>query len=203
MDTLLDYEGLVYSIINKYKKRFDIDDLYQVAMIGLIDAYKHYDHKKESKFSSFAYYYILGEVNKYIRNSSSLKVSDKIIKLKTRILKAKEVMLQKLGREPTNLEISLFLDVDIALVDQAILATNEVESIDDDCHNIGSLDDTSPEILDLKEEIQKLSPEEKKIIYARYYQELTQTETSHVLGISQVQVSRSENKILQKLRTNL
>ena len=203
MDTLLDYEGLVYSIINKYKKRFDIDDLYQAAMIGLIDAYKHYDHKKESKFSSFAYYYILGEVNKYIRNSSSLKVSDKIIKLKTRILKAKEVMLQKLGREPTNLEISLFLDVDIALIDQAILATNEVESIDDDCHNIGSLDDTSPEILDLKEEIQKLSPEEKKIIYARYYQELTQTETSHVLGISQVQVSRSENKILQKLRTNL
>ena len=203
MDTLLDYEGLVYSIINKYKKRFDIDDLYQVAMIGLIDAYKHYDHKKESKFSSFAYYYILGEVNKYIRNSSSLKVSDKIIKLKTRILKAKELMLQKLGREPTNLEISLFLDVDIALIDQAILATNEVESIDDDCHNIGSLDDTSPEILDLKEEIQKLSPEERKIIYARYYQELTQTETSHVLGISQVQVSRSENKILQKLRTNL
>ena len=200
MDTLLDYEGLVYSIINKYKKRFDIDDLYQVAMIGLIDAYKHYDHKKESKFSSFAYYYILGEVNKYIRNSSSLKVSDQIIKLKSRILKAKEVMTQKLGREPSNLELSLYLDVEEELINQALLS-DEVKEIED--NDIFHYDETSPDVLDLKEELSKLEEDEKKIIYARYYNELTQSETSNLLGISQTQVSRCENKILQKLRTNL
>ena len=82
MDTLLDYEGLIYSIINKYPRRFDYDDLYQVGMIGLIDAYKHYDESYETKFSSFAYYYIIGEINKYIRESSSLKVSRSLIELK-------------------------------------------------------------------------------------------------------------------------
>lgn len=200
MDKLLDYEGLVYSIINKYTKRFDKDDLYQVGMIGLIDAYKHYDKNQNTKFSSFAYYYILGEVNKYIRNSSSLKVSDQIIKLKSRILKAKEVMTQKLGREPSNLELSLYLDVEEELINQALLS-DEVKEIED--NDIFHYDETSPDVLDLKEELSKLEEDEKKIIYARYYNELTQSETSNLLGISQTQVSRCENKILQKLRTNL
>ena len=82
MEEVLDYEGLIYSIINKYTSRYDKEDLYQVGMMGLIDAYKHYDSSFDTKFSSFAYYYILGEVNKYIRNSSSLKISKSIIELK-------------------------------------------------------------------------------------------------------------------------
>ena len=202
MEEVLNYEGLVYSIIKKYK-RFDQDDLYQVGMIGLMDAYKHYNSKLNTKFSSFAYYYILGEVNKYIRNSSSLKISEDLIKLKTRIIKTKDMMMQKLGREPTNLEISLLLDVDESIIEQAIIATDEVESIDEDYNSIKSYDDTSAEILDLKEEIRKLPREERKLIYARYFNELTQSETSSLLGISQVQVSRNESKILKKLRTNL
>ena len=84
MDSLLDYEGLVYSIIHKYP-RSDQDDLYQVGMIGLVEAYKHYDKRYDTKFSTFAYYYIVGEVNKYIRESSSLKVSKTFIDLKKKI----------------------------------------------------------------------------------------------------------------------
>ena len=67
MEELLDYEGLIYSIISKYSKRYDRDDLYQLGMIGLIDAYNHFDQSLGTKFSTFAYYYIVGEVNKYIR----------------------------------------------------------------------------------------------------------------------------------------
>ncbi len=201
MEELLDYEGLIYSIISKYPKRFDHDDLYQVGMIGLIDAYKHFDSSKDTKFSSYAYYYIVGEVNKYIRESSSLKISKELIEVKKKVLKAKELMTQRLGREPTNLEVSLYLDIDIDLVDNAFLATDEVSNIDS--LDFKYYDDVTAETLDLKEEISKLSNDEKKLIYARYFNELTQSETSNLLGISQVQVSRNESKILTKLRTRL
>ena len=202
MEEVLNYEGLIYSIINKYPKRYDRDDLYQVGMLGLIDAYKHFNKNYDTKFSTFAYYYIVGEVNKYIRESSSLKVSRDLIELKKKILKVKELMLQKLGREPSNLEISLYLEVDEELVDEALIATDEVTSIDE-VYNIGDYDKVSADILDLKNEIDKLPEKEKKIILARYYNDMTQSEVSKILGISQVQVSRNETKILQKLKTNL
>ena len=203
MEEVLNYEGLIYSIINRYSKRFDRDDLYQVGMIGLMDAYKHYDSSFGTKFSSFAYYYILGEVNQYIRNSSSLKVSKGLIEVKTRVLKAKEEMMQRLGREPSDEEVSLYLDIPLELIEEAVFATDEVESIDEEKCVLKSFDDTSPEVLDLKEELRRLPEEERKLIIARYFQELTQQETSDVLGISQVQVSRNEAKILRKLRDRL
>ena len=203
MDKLLEYDGLIYSIINKYPKRFDREDLYQVGMLGLIDAYKHYNNDYDTKFSTFAYYYILGEVNKYIRNSSCLKVSKNLVDLKVNIMKCRESMMQKLGRVPTNLEIALYLDVSEELVDSALIATDEVESLDNEYNTLMSFDDTSPEIMDLNIELDKLSDNEKRLIYARYYNELTQTEISNILGMSQVQVSRSEAKILKKLRNSL
>ena len=205
MEEVLDYERLVYSIIKKYSKQFDIDDLYQVGMMGLCDAYKHYKSNLEVKFSTYAYYYILGEVNKYIRESSSLKISKKLINLKRKIVKAKDVMSQSLGREPTNLELSLFLEVDEDLIEQAFIATEEVQSIDDKIGIVDSYDevDTKADVLDLRIEIEKLPDEERKLIFERYYNELTQSEASSVLGMSQVQVSRNEAKILQKLKTRL
>ena len=87
MEELLDYNGLIYKIISKYPKRYDYDDLYQVGMIGLIDAYKHYNSDYGTKFSSFAYYYIVGEVNKYIRENSSVKVSKELVDLKFLVVK--------------------------------------------------------------------------------------------------------------------
>ena len=203
MEELLEYDGLIYSIINKYPKRYDREDLYQAAMIGLIDAYKHYNSKYDTKFSTFAYYYIVGEVNKYIRENSSLKISKNLIDLKKKIIKTKEIMSQKLGREATNLEISLYLEVDEDLINDAIIATDEISYFEDSYDDIKSYDNTSAEVLDLKNEINNLNEEEKKLIIARYYNELTQSETSNVLGISQVQVSRNENKILKKLKTRL
>lgn len=203
MDELLEYDGLIYSIISKYPKKYDREDLYQVSMIGLMDALKHYDNNYNTKFSTFAYYYIVGEVNKYIRENSSLKVSKNLVDLKNKIIKTKEVISQKLGREATNLEVSLYLEIDENLVNEA-LSYDEVTSLEDNYFEIGSYDtSTCAEVLDLKNELDKLNEEEKKIIYSRYYEELTQSETSKLLGISQVKVSRDESKILKKLKTRL
>ena len=203
MDELLEYDGLIYSIISKYPKRYDREDLYQVSMIGLIEALKHYKSEYDTKFSSFAYYYIVGEVNKYIRENSNLKVSRSLIDLKKKILKAREVISQRLGREATNLEISLYLEVDENLIDEALISTDEVASLEDSHLDPMSYDNTSAEALDLKNELEKLDEKDRKLIYARYYNELTQSETSNILGISQVQVSRNEAKILNKLKTKL
>ena len=203
MDTILDYEGLIYSVINKYSSRFDHDDLFQAGMLGLVDAYKHFDPSVSVKFSTYAYYYIVGEVNKYIRESCSLKISKDLINLKKKILQVTDIMTQKLGRVPSSLELSLYLDVPLEDVDSAIIATDEITSIDDKYDSLKYFDNINADLLDLHDSIDKLSDDERNLIIARYYDGMTQNEASKILGISQVQVSRNEAKILKKLRTSL
>lgn len=203
MDTILDYEGLIYSVINKYSSRFDHDDLFQAGMLGLVDAYKHFDPSVSVKFSTYAYYYIVGEVNKYIRESCSLKISKDLINLKKKILQVTDIMTQKLGRVPSSLELSLYLDVPLEDVDSAIIATDEITSIDEKYDSLKYFDNINADLLDLHDSIDKLSDDERNLIIARYYDGMTQNETSKILGISQVQVSRNEAKILKKLRTSL
>lgn len=203
MDTVLDYEGLIYSIISKYPSRFDKDDLFQAGMLGLVDAYKHFDSHANTKFSTYAYYYIVGEVNKYIKECSSLKIGKDLIELKKKIIKVTDLMTQKLGRIPSNLEIALYLDVSEENINEALISTDEVSSIEEAFNYLESNDNLNDDLLDLKIEINKLSKEEKSIIISRYFEGLTQSEISKKLGISQVQVSRNEAKILKKLRTNL
>ena len=79
-DIILKYEKLIWSIVNKYKSYFDKDDLFQVGVIGLINAYKNYDKKQNTKFSSYAYFYIFGEIKKYISESYLFKVSKELVK---------------------------------------------------------------------------------------------------------------------------
>lgn len=203
MDTILDYEGLIYSVINKYPSRFDHDDLFQAGMLGLVDAYKHFDPSVSVKFSTYAYYYIVGEVNKYIRESCSLKISKDLINLKKKILQVTDIMTQKLGRVPSSLELSLYLDVSLEDVDSAIIATDEITSIDEKYDSLKYFDNINADLLDLHDSIDKLSDDERNLIIARYYDGMTQNEASKILGISQVQVSRNEAKILKKLRTSL
>ena len=212
MEELLNYEGLVYGIIQRYTNYFDRDDLYQVAMIGLINAYHNFDSSQGTKFSTYAYYYVQGEVKKYVRESGLVKVSSDLIKLNQSIEKVREHMSQKLGREPSITELSLFLEADEEKIEEARVAALDVKSLDyifeDDStelyNSVASYDrDTDPRVLDLKTEISKLPEEEKHLIVARYFNDMTQSEASRELGISQVQVSRKEGKILEKLRCNL
>ena len=212
MEELLNYEGLVYGIIQRYTKYFEKDDLYQVGMIGLINAYHNFDSTQGTKFSTYAYYYVLGEVRKYVRESGLVKVSSDLVKLNQCIEKTSEQMSQRLGRKPTTTELSLFLEIDEEKIEEARVAALDVKSLDysvDEAlpefyNSVASYDkETSPEILDLRRELSRLSDEEKNLIVARYYEDMTQSETSRELGISQVQVSRKEGKILEKLRVAL
>lgn len=206
-----DNEPIIYSIINKYSAYFDKEDLYQVAIIGLINAYKNYNTNKNTKFSSYAYYYILGEVFKYIRDTNTFKVSKELVKLCSSIEKAREILSQKYNKEPTKKELSLFLEVEEKDIDNAYMASSLIKSLDSEniddisLYDKVSFEDNSfdSDILDLKFEIENLDDFSKKLITERYINDLSQSDTSSVLGISQVQVSRKEKEILTRLRTRL
>lgn len=208
---LLENEFIVYSIINKYIYYFDKDDLYQVGMVGLIEALNHYKTNKNTKFSSFAYFYVLGRVKEYIRNSNMIKVSKELIKLNSSIEKAKEYLTQKLGYIPSDEDIALFLEIDIEHLRQAKEANELVISLETEneeeqsLYNIVSYEEKEyrEDILDLRKEIDNLNKYDRDIILKRYEEGLTQSEVSKELGINQVKVSRKEKEILTRLRTRL
>ena len=211
MEQLLEYENLVYSIINKYSG-FDKDDLYQVGIMGLVQAYKNYKSNFNVKFSSYAYYYILGEVTKYIRENKSIRVSKDILKLKSLIDKTKSLMMQRLGREPTISEISLYLEVDEEKINEVLSSVSDVRSLDyaydeEGCEMYASLGveevGMNLDLINLRDEINSLSDDEKELIISRYFDDMTQSEVSSKLGISQVQVSRKESKVLEKLKNKI
>ena len=211
MEQLLEYENLVYSIINKYSG-FDKDDLYQVGIMGLVQAYKNYKSSFNVKFSSYAYYYILGEVTKYIRENKSIRVSKDVLKLKSLIDKTKSLMMQRLGREPTISEVSLYLEIDEEKVSDVLCSVCDVKSLDyvyDEDGNemyasLGVYDNNMDlDFINLRDVVDGLSDDEKELIISRYFDDMTQCEVSDKLGISQVQVSRKENKILEKLKNKV
>ena len=211
MEQLLEYENLVYSIINKYSG-FDRDDLYQVGIMGLVQAYKNYKSSFNVKFSSYAYYYILGEVTKYIRENKSIRVSKDVLKLKSLIDKTKSLMMQRLGREPTISEVSLYLEIDEEKVSDVLCSVCDVKSLDyvyDEDGNemyasLGVYDNNMDlDFINLRDVVDGLSDDEKELIISRYFDDMTQCEVSDKLGISQVQVSRKENKILEKLKNKI
>ena len=211
MEQLLEYENLVYSIINKYNG-FDKDDLYQVGIMGLVQAYKNYNSSFNVKFSSYAYYYILGEVTKYIRENRSIRVSKDILKLKSLIDKTIVLMTQRLGREPSISEVSLYLEIDEEKINEVLSSVSDVRSLDyaydeEGCEMYASLGveevGMNLDLINLRDEINSLSDDEKELIISRYSDDMTQSEVSSKLGISQVQVSRKESKVLEKLKNKI
>ncbi len=211
MEQLLEYENLVYSVINKYNG-FDKDDLYQVGIMGLVQAYKNFNSSFNVKFSSYAYYYILGEVTKYIRESKSIKVSKDVLRLKGLIDKTRVLMMQRLGREPSISEVSLYLEIDEEKINEVMSSVVDVRSLDyvydeDGCelyNSLGMVDSGMDiDLINLKDMISGLNDEERELIIARYFDDMTQSEVSKKMGISQVQVSRKESKVLEKLKNRI
>lgn len=212
MDNILEYEGLVRSIISKYSFRGDYDDLYQAGMLGLQTAMQKYDIKKESSFTDYAYLWIKGEVLKAVNNDYQIHVSSDTYKLSKDIKEVREYLSQNLGREPTISQISYMLGVSEEKIVSVINAVSTPYSLDnsyvDDDYNLYqkiALIEKGYDVgvLDLKEAIMSLEESERELITSRYYQDMTQKETAEVLGISQVQVSRKESKILEKIRTQI
>lgn len=210
-DNILKYENLVLSYANKFRYYYDIEDLKQVGMIGLMKAIENYKVGSNTKFTTYAYLWIKGEILKYIRDDKNIKVNRELIKYSKVIDDVKNTLRHQLLREPTLEEISLFSEIDISLIHEVEASREFVLSLDyivneDDGKELNLYDTVSyvepgykSEILDLKGALNQLEPEEQKLIQYRYFDDMTQTEASKKMGITQVKVSREEAKILKKL----
>lgn len=207
-------KGLICSIIKKYSSYYEFDDLYQVSIIGIIKANKNYRKEMNVKFSSYAYKYILSEILLFINNSKLIKQTSTTRRLYKKVNDARNILTQKLMKEPTNHELSIFLEIDEKIINDITRYQECIKSLDeyslDYDENIKLLDKISIdknniniENLSLKEELNKLSEEDYKLINMRYFEDKTQSETAQVLGINQVKVSRTEQKVLKKLKNNL
>ena len=216
MEFIMKYEKLVCKIASKYSCYSNFEDLKQVGMIGLLKAVDKYIPNPQTKFSTYATFWIRGEILEYLRNDKNIKPSKEILALSKKVEICRERLKDKFNREPSVSEIATILEEDEKNVLDAIYAKEFVLSTDyiinqDEEGTDTSLYDTIPyyemgydeDILALHFELDKLSEEEKKIIDLRYYQDMTQSEVSKVLGTNQVNVSRCESKILQKLKKEM
>ena len=200
-------------IINNYFKGYSTEDLYQVGVIGLIKAYDKYKENKSTKFSTYAYKWIYGEIYAYINNSKLLKVSSENTRLYKKIIEARNTLCQTLMREPSINEIGLYIDELPDVVYSVLNSMQDIDSLDRIIYE-GDKDISMSDMIKdkkdyyntdymyLEEEISKLPIEEQKIIYLRYFKDKTQSEVSKILGIHQVEVSRTEGKVLKKIRSN-
>lgn len=205
-------ETMIYSLINQYGKYGLMDDLYQVSMVGLVEAYRRFDEHRGVKFSTYAYPYILGEIRKYIRDNYSLKISRDLLNLGYKINRASELLINKLGREPSVEELSDYLGVDYMKLVEAKNAVLFVKSIDEPISMEEGKEITLADMIAaqehidkndliwLKEELSKLPKEERELLVMRYLKDKTQQEVADTMGMSQVQVSRNEQRVLSKIR---
>ena len=210
--------GLIKSIVKRFLNRgYEYEDLFQLGSIGLLKAIKNFDPGYNVRFSTYAVPMIAGEIKRFIRDDGIVKVSRSLKELNGKIRQAKDRLTKENGKEPTLNEISEELGVPSEDVVMAIDATAAPEYLYDTIHQddgspiflidkVVAEEDKSGEMLDrltLKEMIRKLKPRERQIIMMRYFQDRTQTQIAQKLGISQVQVSRIEKRVLDKMRQSM
>lgn len=211
---ILENSNLVHYVCSKYQGYTDMEDLYQVGVIGLIKAYKNYDKTKEVKFSTYAYSYIIGEISNYVRENKAIKLSRDLIRLGRKIKEYKEKHLKVRGYEPSLDDISLMLNIQKEKVINALIICDKAKSLDEKINSDGKeltlLDKISNEerisndtLLDLKEAFSYLSNDEKKLVINRYYKDLTQKDVAELMGVNQVYVSRLEKKVLKKMKSKM
>ena len=203
--------GLIWSIARRFFGRgTDADDLFQLGCIGFIKAIDGYDAAYGTQFSTYAVPKITGEIRRFLRDDGAVKVSRSIKERAGVIRWARRSLEQKLGREPTVSEIAAetgFDTEDIATCETATAAADSLqrETGEDGLTIEQMLSDTRQEerlfeYVALREAIASLPERERQVILLRYYRGMTQQKTAKVVGISQVQVSRTERKAVEKLR---
>lgn len=212
--------GLIWSIVKRFMNRgYEVDDLYQIGCIGFIKSIKRFDTNFDVKLSTYSVPYILGEIKRFIRDDGPIKVSRSIKELNTKINELKKYYLIKYGREITIEEIKKELKVTKEDILIAMDSVNNVESIENaatsenkDGKKLSIMEKISTgkneeEIITnklvIRELIEDLKDRDRQIILLRFFKEKTQTEVANMLGISQVQVSRIEKKVLSNMRKKL
>ena len=212
-------QGLIWNIARRFLGRgYDKEDLYQIGCMGFIKSIRRFDASFEVKLSTYAVPYILGEIKKFLRDDGPVKVSRSLKELYAKINELKRDY-EKKGQEISLMQISKILRLPKEEIIMAIESAQNVESIESNTYSndksdksISIIDTLSTEIdeattitnkITIQNLIKKLNDREKEIILLRFYKDKTQSEVAKIVGISQVQVSRIEKKILQKLRALL
>ena len=206
---------LVLSVIQRFDKRGESpDDLFQVGCIGLIKAIANFDPTKNVRFSTYGVPMIAGEVRRYLRDNSAIRISRSIRDVAYKVLQCKEAMLTRLGREPTTEEIAKELDLPQEDVSEALDAVCAPVSLYDPVYSDGgdpltvmdqvrdhkNTDENWMERIALRSAFQALGSREKQILSLRFVGGKTQMEVANTLGISQAQVSRLEKGAISSMR---
>ena len=208
--------NLIWSIVTRFKDRgYEIEDLYQIGCIGFIKSIKRFDTNYEVKLSTYAVPYILGEIKRFIRDDGPVKVSRSIKELSYKIKLIQNEYITKKGRDIQIEELAKLLKVSKEDIVIAMDSNNTVESIDrkvNDSDDLTIMDklksnvDQEKDIVNkitIKTLIEGLNEKSKKIIMLRYYRGKTQSQVAELLGVTQVQVSRLEKKILSSMKHKL
>ncbi|WP_048602211.1 RNA polymerase sporulation sigma factor SigF [Rubeoparvulum massiliense] len=204
---------LVWSVVQRFLHRgYEPEDLFQIGCIGLLKAVEKFDLTIDVKFSTYAVPMIIGEIQRFIRDDGSVKVSRSLKELANKVKRLRDDLTKSLGRSPTIQELASQLgcqpeDVVFALEANRMPASIHETVYENDGDPITLMDQIADDgqqrwfdQLALRDTIQRLDRREQLIIYLRYYKDQTQAEVAERLGISQVQVSRLEKKILKRIR---
>lgn len=215
---VIENTGLVYSVARRFLNRgYDLEDLFQIGCIGLMKSIDKFDMTYDVKFSTYAVPMITGEIKRFLRDDGMIKVSRSLKENGMKIKQEQEKFRGIHGREPTLSEISEQLQLSQEEIVEALDANSEVDSLHKTIYYsegneitlMDKLEDKKDETaqlmnqLTVKKLMSSLGEREEEIIRLRYFEEKTQTEIAKILGISQVQISRIEKKVLEKLRKEL
>lgn len=198
--------GLIWAVAKKFYG-VDKNDLYQAGVLGVVKAYQNYVDDGKSKFSTYAYNYIFGEMYA-LANNREIKLNKDINRLLKMIEMGRTRLSQEIMRMPSNKELAAYLEMEEEKLEQILSYANSFVSMDEVCDEERSLHEviaeeesvSVDEKLELKNSMDSLDAIEKDIIKSRYYEDLTQSETARKLGITQVMVSRYEKRSLTKMR---
>lgn len=214
---VLENNGLIWSIVKRFRDRgYELEDLYQLGCMGFVKCIYKFNTELEYKLSTYAVPYILGEIKRFIRDDGPIKVSRSTKELLMKIKEVQKFYQNKEGKELSVKEIAEELKIETEEVVYALTTSKPLESINEELYDENdkttlvdklSLNiDEETKLVDklvLQNLLNSLPKEEKEIIVLRYFKEQTQSKVAKMLGISQVQVSRIEKKILSRLKEKL
>lgn len=203
--------GLVHLCANKFRGRgIEYEDLYSAGCIGLLKAVRAFDSCRGVKFSTYAVPVILGEIKRLFRDGGTVRVSRSLKELSLKIQRLCTEFRQLNGREPTVSELAQLSGADEADVSEALCVSQPVLSLTSGGEDEGQIDIPSEapdgeivDILALRQIMSGLEENERALLELRYFRGLTQTKTAQALGMTQVQVSRREKKLLSRMREEL
>lgn len=212
--------GLIWSIVKRFTGRgYEIEDIYQIGCIGFIKAIKRFNSEFEVKLSTYAVPYILGEIKRFLRDDGPIKLSRSIKELNVKIKELQKEHLNKTGKEITLQELAKELKVSKEEITMAIDSGTPIDSLESASYRDNKTDKTISLIdkistntdeallisnkITIQQLIKDLEDREKEVIILRYYKEKTQMQVAKILGITQVQVSRIEKKVLNSMKVKL